>query len=60
MWERMVVMIEWEVDYCLNGGIGCIVVKMNFLVDIQIICVFYVVFQVGVQIDLIVWGICCF
>lgn len=59
MRERMVAMIEREADHCLNGGSGRIVAKMNSLVDTQIIRALYAASQAGVQIDLIVRGICC-
>ncbi len=59
MRERMIAMIEREAEHCRNGGNGRIVAKMNSLVDNQIIRSLYAASQAGVQIDLIIRGICC-
>jgi polyphosphate kinase len=59
MRERMVSMILREAEHCRNGGSGRIVAKMNSLVDTQIIRTLYEASQAGVQIDLIIRGICC-
>lgn len=52
--------IQSEVDSVVVGCFVCIMVKMNLLVDKIIIDNFYVVLQVGVKIDFIVCGVCCF
>ena len=57
--DRMVEMIEREIKHCRNGKTGRIVAKMNSLVDPQIIQKLYEASQAGVEIDLIVRGICC-
>ncbi|WP_416673011.1 polyphosphate kinase 1 [Egbenema bharatensis] len=57
--ERMVSMIHREIDHCKNGKLGRIIAKMNSLVDQQIIASLYEASQSGVQVDLIVRGICC-
>ncbi|HBB32022.1 MAG TPA: polyphosphate kinase 1 [Cyanobacteria bacterium UBA8803] len=57
--DRMMAMIRREIEHCLNGGTGRIVAKMNALVDPKIIAALYEASQAGVQIDLIVRGICC-
>ena len=57
--DRMMAMIEREKKHCQDGGSGHIVAKMNSLVDKQMIKALYEASQVGVQIDLIVRGICC-
>ncbi len=57
--DRMTAMICREAEHCRNGGTGRIVAKMNALVDPQMIATLYEASQVGVQIDLIVRGICC-
>ena len=57
--DRMIAMIEREAQHCRNGGSGRIVAKMNSLVDTQIIRTLYQASQAGVQIDLIIRGICC-
>jgi polyphosphate kinase len=59
MRERMIAMILREAEHCRNGGSGRIVAKMNSLVDPPIIEALYQASQAGVQIDLIVRGICC-
>jgi polyphosphate kinase len=57
--DRMIAMIRREIEVCRNGGTGRIVAKMNALVDREVIPVLYEASQAGVQIDLIVRGICC-
>ncbi len=57
--NRMVEMIHREADHARRGGSGRIVAKMNALVDPTIITALYEASQAGVQIDLIIRGICC-
>lgn len=57
--DRMIDLIHREIDHCKNGTPGRIVAKMNALVDTRIIAALYEASQAGVQIDLIVRGICC-
>lgn len=57
--DRMLELIQREADHQRDGGEGKIVAKMNALVDPQIIMALYEASQAGVQIDLIVRGICC-
>lgn len=57
--DRMIELIQREADHCKNGTPGRIVAKMNALVDTRIIAALYEASQAGVQIDLIVRGICC-
>ena len=57
--SRMVEMINREADNCRQGKTGRIVAKMNSLVDQQVIQTLYEASQAGVQIDLIIRGICC-
>lgn len=54
--------IECEIWLVVSGCLGWIIVKMNVLNEFQVVWVLYVVLQVGVQIDLIVCGVCmlCF
>ncbi|OKH18817.1 RNA degradosome polyphosphate kinase [Hydrococcus rivularis NIES-593] len=59
MRDRMVAMIRREAEHCRKGNSGRIVAKMNALVDAQIIETLYEASQAGVQIDLIIRGICC-
>lgn len=59
MRDRMLSLIRREIDHCRNGRKGRIVAKMNALVDPEIIATLYGASQAGVEIDLIVRGICC-
>jgi polyphosphate kinase len=59
MRDRMIALIGREAEHCRKGKSGRIVAKMNALVDPQIIETLYEASQAGVQIDLIVRGICC-
>lgn len=56
---RMIEMIKREAENCRQGKTGRIVAKMNSLVDQQVIQTLYEASQAGVEIDLIVRGICC-
>jgi len=57
--SRMVGLIEREIEHARSGGKGRIIAKMNSLVDGDLIKVLYQASQDGVEIDLIVRGICC-
>ena len=57
--ERMIELINREAENCRKGKTGRIVAKMNSLVDQQVIQTLYEASQAGVEIDLIVRGICC-
>jgi polyphosphate kinase len=57
--DRMTAMIRREIEHCHNDRSGRIVAKMNALVDREIIATLYEASQAGVQIDLILRGICC-
>ncbi|MEB3217353.1 MAG: polyphosphate kinase 1 [Nostocales cyanobacterium 94392] len=57
--ERFMMLINREIENVQNGSSGRIVAKMNSLVDPQIIAALYEASRAGVQIDLIVRGICC-
>jgi polyphosphate kinase len=57
--DRMTALIRREIEHCKNGNPGHIIAKMNSLVDPQIILTLYEASQAGVQIDLIVRGMCC-
>lgn len=59
MRERMIALIRRETEHSQNGFSGRIVAKMNSLVDPEIIATLYAASRAGVQIDLIVRGICC-
>lgn len=57
--EQMVSFIDREIENANQGQHSRIVVKMNALVDPKMIRKLYQASQAGVQIDLIVRGICC-
>ncbi len=59
MRDRMTALIRREAEHSKNGNSGRIIAKMNSLVDPQMIETLYEASQAGVQIDLIVRGICC-
>ncbi|MBD2774883.1 polyphosphate kinase 1 [Iningainema tapete] len=59
MRDRFDALIRREIEATRNGSNGRIVAKMNSLVDPQIIATLYEASRAGVQIDLIVRGICC-
>jgi polyphosphate kinase len=59
MRSRFVEMIDREADNARSGKPARIIAKMNALVDTEIIEHLYEASQAGVDIDLIVRGICC-
>lgn len=59
MRDRFLGLIHREIENAHNGFSGRIVAKMNSLVDPQIIATLYEASRAGVQIDLIIRGVCC-
>jgi polyphosphate kinase len=59
MRDRIIALIRREIEHCKNGKTGRIIAKMNSLLDPQIITSLYAASQAGVEINLIVRGICC-
>lgn len=57
--SQMTQFIRTEAKLAKSGKKGRIIVKMNSLVDAKLIAELYKASQVGVEIDLIVRGICC-
>ncbi len=57
--ERTLELIAREAAHARAGHGGRIIAKMNALVDAGIIAALYAASQAGVEIDLIVRGICC-
>ncbi len=52
-------MIKKEIDHVKNGNKGRIILKMNSLEDRKMIAELYRASEAGVEIDLIIRGICC-
>lgn len=59
MRERFIELIDRESGHARAGRGGRIIAKMNALVDKETIDALYVASEAGVEIDLIVRGICC-
>lgn len=59
MRARFLEMIQREVEFAQAGKPARIIAKMNALVDEEIITALYGASEAGVEIDLIVRGICC-
>lgn len=57
--SQMTAYIRHETELAAEGKEGRIIVKMNALVDPKMIAELYKASQAGVQIDLIIRGICC-
>ncbi|GIV96789.1 MAG: polyphosphate kinase [Herpetosiphonaceae bacterium] len=57
--EQLTRLIEREIEHQREAGNGHLIFKVNALVDPQMIELLYRASQTGVQIDLIVRGICC-
>src|SRR5882762_8586611 len=56
--EKCIALIEREADHAREGRPACIVAKMNSLLDKNIVQALYRASQAGVDIDLLVRGIC--
>jgi polyphosphate kinase len=58
LWDGLVALIERETEHAKAGRPAAIVVKMNGLLDRRIVEALYAASQAGVEIDLIVRGMC--
>ncbi len=59
MRKRFIELIEREIQHQHSGYDSYMIIKMNSLVDPEIIALLYKASQAGVKIDLIVRGMCC-
>ncbi len=59
MRQRLRELIEREIGHHKQNGGGHLILKMNALVDAEMIRLLYEASQAGVQVDLLVRGICC-
>lgn len=57
--QRFMALIHNEIRQVQHGHLGRIIIKMNALVDPELIYLLYQASQAGVSIDLIIRGICC-
>lgn len=57
--NKVLDMIDWEIQHVKNGGNGYIGLKFNSLTDKKIIDKLIEASQAGVQIDMVIRGICC-
>ena len=57
--DKVVSLIDAEIQHVANGRTGMIWAKMNSLADQAVIDKLYAASQAGVQIELIVRGVCC-
>ncbi|HEU5100843.1 MAG TPA: polyphosphate kinase 1 [Roseiflexaceae bacterium] len=57
--ERLSWLIEREIAHTTSGRGGRLIFKLNALVDPPMIALLYQASRIGVQVDLIVRGICC-
>src|SRR5690606_18712439 len=56
---RLLSLIRREMQHASSGGRGRIIAKLNAIVEPEVIRALYEASSAGVEIDLIVRGICC-
>jgi polyphosphate kinase len=57
--QKLEALIQREIEHAKNGIEARLIIKVNALVDLQIIRLLYQASQAGVKVDLLVRGICC-
>jgi polyphosphate kinase len=57
--RRLERLVKREIEHQRRGQHGCLIFKVNALVDKRMIQLLYEASQAGVQVDLLVRGICC-
>jgi polyphosphate kinase len=57
--QKLEGLIQREIDHAKNDEPARLIIKVNALVDLQIIRLLYQASQAGVKVDLLVRGICC-
>ena len=57
--ERLTALIEREIEHAKKGDKAHLIIKVNSIVDLEMIELLYKASQAGVQVDLLVRGICC-
>jgi polyphosphate kinase len=57
--QRIADLIRREIDYARNGRPAALLFKMNALTDTKMIALLYEASAAGVEVDLIIRGICC-
>ena len=57
--DRLVALIDREIDHAREGRPARIVIKNNAITDVQVITALYRASQAGVPIDMVVRGVCC-
>jgi polyphosphate kinase len=57
--QRLETLIRREIKHVQNGREGYIIIKVNHIVDPQIIQFLYEASQMGVHVDLLIRGMCC-
>jgi len=57
--QKLEGLIQREIEHAKNGIEARLIIKVNALVDLQIIRLLYQASQAGVKVDLLVRGICC-